>query len=195
MAVRSLFNRTRRSGGPACCGLQRASPGAVAGRKIVIVGTPNVGKSALFGRLTGRYVTVSNYPGTTVEVYQGRMTVDGREYEVVDTPGMYSLLPITEEERVARAILLAEQPHLVVHVADAKNLERLLPLTLQLIEARLRVVLVLNMMDEAEAAGVSVDAPELEARLGVPVVLTVAAAGRGIDALRQAIAHYDDSHS
>jgi len=155
---------------------------------IAIVGTPNVGKSALFGRLTGRYVTVSNYLGTTVEVYRGRIVVEGCEYEVVDTPGMYSLLPITEEERVARSIWLAEQPYVVVHVADAKNIERLLPLTLQLIEAGLRVILVLNMMDEAEAAGVSVDAPELAARLGVPVVLTVAATGRGVGALRQAIA-------
>jgi len=130
-----------------------------------------------------------------VEVCRGRMTLEGRKYELVDTPGMYSLLPITEEERVARAMLLAERPHLVLHVADAKNLERLLPLTLQLIEAGLPVVLVLNMMDEAEARGVRVDIERLEARLGVPVAGTVAASGRGIAALRQVIGRYDGSCS
>lgn len=71
-------------------------------KRIVMVGNPNVGKSALFNRLTGSYVTVSNYPGTTVEVSQGRCKIDSEEYFVEDTPGMYSLLPITEEERVSR---------------------------------------------------------------------------------------------
>src|SRR3990172_8950047 len=79
-------------------------------RKIAIVGSPNVGKSVLFHRLTGTYVTVSNYPGTTVEVFRGKGTIGGEDFEIIDTPGMYSFLPITEEERVARAILLNEKP-------------------------------------------------------------------------------------
>ena len=77
--------------------------------KVVLVGSPNVGKSLLFNRLTGSYVLVSNYPGTTVEVSRGKARWDGREFEVVDTPGMYSLRPLTEEERVSRSILLREK--------------------------------------------------------------------------------------
>ena len=115
--------------------------------KIAIVGSPNVGKSVLFNVLTKRYVTVSNYPGTTVEVSRGKTQIDGLECEVIDTPGMYSLLPITEEEKVARRILINEKPDFVIHVVDAKNLERMLPLTLQLIETGLALVLVLNIIN------------------------------------------------
>jgi ferrous iron transport protein B len=82
--------------------------------KVVLVGSPNVGKSLLFNRLTGSYVSVSNYPGTTVEVSRGKARWDGREFEVVDTPGMYSLRPLTEEERVSRSILLREKADVVL---------------------------------------------------------------------------------
>jgi len=122
--------------------------------KIAIVGSPNVGKSVVFNWLTGSRTVISNYPGTTVDVLRSRTNLDGRQVEIVDTPGMYSFLPITEEERVARAILVEEKPEVVVHVVDTKNLERMLSLTLQLIEAELPVVLQLNMMDEAESAGI-----------------------------------------
>ncbi len=157
-------------------------------RKVGIVGSPNVGKSVVFNSLTGAYVTVSNYPGTTVNVSRGKAKVDGIECEIVDTPGMYSLLPITEEERVARSILLAEKPEVILHVVDAKNLERMLPLTIQLIEAGLPIVLDLNMMDETEAAGIEVDVRRLEEELGIPVVATVATTGRGMEALRRRLA-------
>ena len=110
-------------------------------KKIILVGNPNVGKSVVFNTMTGSYTTVSNYPGTSVEVSRGQCEIAGEHYQVLDTPGMYSLLPITEEERVARRILLEESPHVVVHVIDARNLERMLPMTLQLIEAGLPVVL------------------------------------------------------
>src|SRR3989338_4858798 len=103
-------------------------------KKFVIVGCPNVGKSALFHRLTGQYATVSNYPGTTVEVMRGQARLDDSRYEVTDTPGFYTLLPITEEERVARQILIQDQSSVVIHVIDAKNLERMLSLTLELLE-------------------------------------------------------------
>ena len=159
-------------------------------RKISIVGSPNVGKSVVFNSLTRAYVTVSNYPGTTVDVSRGKAVIEGEEFEVVDTPGMYSLLPITEEERVAQAILLAEKPEVILHVVDAKNLERMLPFTLQLIEAGLPVILDLNMMDEMEAAGIGIDAERLEKELGIPVVTTAAVTGRGIDALRRRVAKY-----
>ncbi len=159
-------------------------------KKIGIVGNPNVGKSVVFNALTGAYVTVSNYPGTTVDVSRGKMAVDGQEYEVVDTPGMYSLLPITEEERVARSILLEESPQVMLHVVDARNLERMLPFTLQLIEAGFPVILDLNMMDEAEAAGIEIDVKRLEQELGIPVVTTVATTGRGLEALRRRLNTY-----
>lgn len=154
---------------------------------IAIVGNPNVGKSVTFNRLTGRYAAVSNYPGTTVTISRGKARFNGQECEVVDTPGMYSLLPITEEERVARAILITEKPAVVVHVVDAKNLERMLPFTMQLIEAGLPVVLNLNVMDEAEQVGMRIDVERLSAKIGVPVVATTATTGRGLVELKRRI--------
>lgn len=159
-------------------------------RKLAIVGSPNVGKSVIFNTLTKRYVTVSNYPGTTVEVMRGKAKIEGREFEVVDTPGMYSLSPMTEEERVSRSILLIEKPEIVLQVLDAKNLERMLPLTLQLIEAGLSVVLDLNFMDEAQKLGMKIDLSGLEAKIGIPVVATVATEGKGFDLLKKRLAGY-----
>lgn len=159
-------------------------------RKVGIVGSPNVGKSVVFNRLTGAYVTVSNYPGTTVNVSRGKTKIGDEEFEIVDTPGMYSLLPITEEERVARLLLLEEKPEAVLHVVDTKNLDRMLPLTLQLIEAGLPIILDLNMMDETEAAGIEVNVKRLEEELGIPVVATVATTGRGMEALRRRLGEY-----
>lgn len=155
-----------------------------------IVGSPNVGKSAIFNKLTGAYVSVSNYPGTTVDVSRGKARIAGEEIEIIDTPGMYSLLPITEEEQVARLILIEEKLAAIVHVVDAKNLERMLPLTFQLVEAGLPIILDLNIMDEAEAAGIEVDVRELQKRLGIPVVATVATTGRGLEALKEILAEY-----
>jgi len=160
------------------------------GRKVSIVGSPNVGKSVVFNSLTGAYVTVSNYPGTTVNVSRGKAKIEGEEFEVVDTPGMYSLLPITDEERVARSMLFEEKPEAILQVVDAKNLERMLPLTLQLIEAGFPTILDLNMMDETEAAGIEVDVKRLEEELGIPVVATVATTGRGMEALRRRLVEY-----
>lgn len=158
--------------------------------KIAIVGSPNVGKSMLFNCLTGTYAAVSNYPGTTVEVSRGRAKIGDREFEVIDTPGMYSLLPISEEERVARTLLVEEEPNIVIHIVDAKNLERMLPLTLQLIEARLPVVLVLNIIDEAERIGMKINLGHLERDLKIPVVSTVSTTGKGIDVLKGRIEEY-----
>lgn len=156
-------------------------------RRLVIVGNPNVGKSVIFNRLTGRYVVVSNYPGTTVEVSRGKARFGETLFEVVDTPGMYSLRPISDEERVGRALLLDERADVVLHVVDAKNLERMLPFTLQLIEAGFPVVLAVNMMDEAAKAGLEIDTERLGATLGIPVIGTIAPSGRGIVELREAI--------
>ncbi|PLX86035.1 MAG: ferrous iron transport protein B [Desulfuromonas sp.] len=158
--------------------------------KIILVGNPNVGKSVLFNALTGAYTTVSNYPGTSVEVSRGHCDIAGRRYEVLDTPGMYSLLPITEEERVARDILLQETAGVVLHVVDARNLERMLPVTLQLVEAGLPVVLVVNVLDEAEQLGMVFDLDLLQEKLQIPVIGTAMARRRGLKELRGLLAAY-----
>lgn len=155
--------------------------------QIILVGAPNVGKSVVFHALTGAYATVSNYPGTTVEIAQGHLTLAGQSFTVVDTPGLYSLLPLTEEEQVTRDLLLRAAATLIVHVVDAKNLNRMLPLTLQLIEAGFPVLLVLNMMDEAHRLGLTIDSQQLEQRLAIPVVTTTAAKHIGIDTLKARI--------
>jgi ferrous iron transport protein B len=160
-------------------------------KKIILVGSPNVGKSVVFNTLTGSYTTVSNYPGTSVEVSRGRCLIAGEDFLVLDTPGMYSMLPITEEERVARRILLEESPHIVLHVVDARNLERMLPMTLQLIEAGLPVVLLINILDEAERVGMQIDIPLLQEKLQIPVIGGAMGRGkRGLWELREAITNY-----
>jgi ferrous iron transport protein B len=163
-------------------------------KKIILVGNPNVGKSVVFNTMTGSYTTVSNYPGTSVEVSRGHCQIGSENFLVLDTPGMYSMLPITEEERVARRILLEESPHVVVHVVDARNIERMLPMTLQLIEAGLPVVLLVNIMDEAERIGMQIDIPLLQEKLQIPVVGgAIGRAKRGLLELREALSNYQDS--
>ncbi len=154
---------------------------------IVLVGTPNVGKSLLFNQLSRSYAAVSNYPGTTVEISRGQAVIQGRPVEIIDTPGMYSLLPMTEEEAVARRLLFKAKGALVLHVADARNLPRHLPMTLQLLEAGCRVLLVVNMLDESQRAGVRLDLKGLSERLGVPVVGTVLLHRQGLTDLKRAI--------
>jgi ferrous iron transport protein B len=161
------------------------------GKKVALVGNPNVGKSVLFNALTGAYVTVSNYPGTSVEVARGSTVIEGVTCEIIDTPGMYSILPITEEERVARDILLNESPDLVIHVLDARNLERMLAMTIQLIEAGLPVALVVNIMDEAERMGLEIDIPLLQEKLAIPVVGAATAKKRGVAEIRALIATHE----
>ncbi len=171
----------------------RHNPHLLAGfQRIALVGNPNVGKSVIFGALTGTYATVSNYPGTTVEVARARARFDA-EVEVIDTPGANSLTPHSEDERVARDILLAGVDS-VVQVADAKNLPRALVLSLQLAEAGLPFVLALNMMDEAADRGIGIDVAKLAAELGVPVVPTVAVSGQGLRALGEALSAAAVSH-
>ncbi len=161
--------------------------------RLMVVGNPNVGKSVLFSKLTGKYVVVSNYPGTTVEVTRSRAIFGGIPYEVIDTPGMYSLRPLSDEERVGRALLLREHADIVLHVVDAKNLERMLGFTTQLIEAGLPVILAINMMDEAEKIGLTIDSERLGRELGIPVVETVATTGLGLDRLREILNEYADA--
>jgi ferrous iron transport protein B len=151
-------------------------------KKIAILGNPNVGKSVIFGLLTGKYVTVSNYPGTTVEVTVGHAKFD-KELGIIDTPGVNNLLPMSEDERVTRDILLDEDLDGVVQVIDAKNLRRGLLITLQLCEMGLPFVLDLNMGDEARSRGMYVDSRRLKEIIGVDVIETVATSRKGISKL------------
>ena len=156
-------------------------------KRIILVGSPNTGKSIIFNALTGTYTSVSNYPGTTVEVAKGKSRIDNETFEVLDTPGMYSFIPVTEEEDVTRRIIMETESAIIIHVIDAKNLDRMLPLTLQLIEAGLPIILVLNMMDEAKKRGIDINSDILQDILGIPVVKTVAVTGEGITQLKKEI--------
>jgi ferrous iron transport protein B len=162
--------------------------------RLVLVGAPNVGKSALFGRLTGIYAVVSNYPGTSVEVTRGSVAVGEHQIEVIDTPGMYGMLSVTEEERVARRVAVAGDRQTIVHVVDAAHLERSLPLTLQLLSLGSPVVLACNLMDEARAARRAPNLSLLSERLGVPVVGTVATTGEGVGELMTAALAVEAPH-
>lgn len=153
-------------------------------KTIVLVGNPNVGKSVIFNRLTGRYAVVSNYPGTSVDVSRGRAW----GYQVIDTPGTASLIPSSEDEQVTREVLLREKIDVVVQVADSKNLYRTLLLTVELCELGLPMVLVLNMADEARERGIRIDRKKLSRQLGIPVVEAVGTTGKGIHELKHAIA-------
>ncbi len=154
---------------------------------LVLVGNANVGKSALFGALTGKYATVSNYPGTTVEVLRGEAQLAGERVEVLDTPGTAGLLPVSEDEQATRDILLQAHGARVLQVCDARNLRRSLLLTVELCEAGVPLVLALNMADEARGSGLQVDAGVLARLLGVPVATTVAVRREGLPALRDAL--------
>jgi ferrous iron transport protein B len=156
--------------------------------RIALVGNPNVGKSVIFGRLTGRYVTVSNYPGTTVAVTKGRAMVGAEMCEIVDTPGVNTLEgALSEDEKITRRLITENGAELIVQIADARNLRRALLLTSQLAELRRPMILVLNMLDEAHARGVDIDADGLSEGLGVPVIEAVAPEGRGLAELREAL--------
>ncbi|MBI4051965.1 MAG: ferrous iron transport protein B [Elusimicrobia bacterium] len=158
----------------------------VALKRVVLVGHPNVGKSVLFNALTGKYVMVSNYPGTTVDVAKGLGEVGGHLFEFVDSPGIYSLVAHSDEERVTRRLLL-DRPDIVVQVADSKNLHGVLALTLELTDLQIAMVLCLNMKDEALSRGFHVDSHRLSRILGIPVVETVATTREGLQDLRQSL--------
>jgi ferrous iron transport protein B len=155
---------------------------------VALAGNPNTGKSTVFNALTGLRQHTGNWPGKTVARAEGGFEFGGARYKLVDLPGTYSLLSNSLDEEIARDFILFAQPDVTVIVVDATRLERNLNLTLQVLEITARVVVCLNLVDEAERHGIVVDDRQLARELGVPVVATSAAYGRGLPELLQAIA-------
>lgn len=149
--------------------------------KILLMGNPNVGKSAIFSHLTGVNVTISNYPGTTVQYAKGYLTYNGQAYEVIDVPGTYQLDPEAESEKVAADMV--EAGDVLVNVVDSTNLERNLNLTLQLMNYGKPMVIVLNMWDDAKHKGIEIDIDKLQKLLKIPVIATNGLTGEGLNIL------------
>jgi ferrous iron transport protein B len=155
--------------------------------KIGLVGNPNVGKSLIFQQLTGIGVEISNYPGTTIGIQSGNTCFKHKIVEITDLPGIYSLDGDSEEEKTVRSFILSSQADALVAVLDASHIERNLYLLLQLAEYRLPLVVVLNMMDEAEKSGISIDIQRLSAMIGADVLPTTAIQGKNTDRIIPAV--------
>jgi ferrous iron transport protein B len=155
---------------------------------LALAGNPNVGKSTVFNALTGLRQHTGNWPGKTVSRAEGGYEYSGQRYKLVDLPGTYSLLATSLDEEVARDFILFGQPDVTIVVVDATRLERNLNLALQVMEITDRVVICLNLVDEARRHGLIVDERRLARDLGVPVVPTSARYRRGLDLLLAAVA-------
>lgn len=162
-------------------------------KHIVIAGNPNSGKTTLFNAITGSNQTIGNWPGVTVEKISGYFTLDQHDVEIVDLPGIYSLIAQSEDERIAREHILQSKPDLVINVIDASNLERNLFLTLQLLELKIPILLVLNKMDRVLRDHVNLDFSLLEDTLKAPVVSISATTDKCHETLLKAIAKNIDN--
>lgn len=168
---------TEGSPGGGSPGGTKTTPG---GKKILLIGNPNVGKSAIFSHLTGIDIITANYPGTTVEFTRGHLTAGGEKYEIIDVPGIYSLEAASKAEEVAIGMIV--EGDIIINVVDSTNLERNLNLTLQLLHLakKIPMIVVLNFWDETKHIGISIDEQKLEKILGVPVIPTCAITGEGL---------------
>ncbi len=162
------------------------------GYLVALAGNPNTGKSTVFNALTGLRQHTGNWPGKTVMRAEGSYEHEGARYRLVDLPGTYSLLSMSEDEEVARDFILFGQPDVTVIVADSTALERNLNLILQILQITDRVVVCCNLFDEARRKHILIDRKGLEDRLGVPVVMTAARLGEGLDDLKRIIARVAD---
>ncbi|MGE5627969.1 MAG: FeoB small GTPase domain-containing protein [Solirubrobacterales bacterium] len=154
-------------------------------KKVILAGNPNVGKSLLFSRITRIKIATANYAGTTVEMKAGHCTYNGTEYEIIDTPGIYSLEEFSKTDEIA--LTLIDNADIIINVIDSTNLERNLNLTLQLIEKNIPMVVCLNCWEETVHKGISIDYTKLEKLLGVPVIPVSALQNEGISKLLDAL--------
>lgn len=154
---------------------------------IALAGNPNTGKSTVFNALTGLKQHTGNWPGKTVAKAEGFFRYQNERYRLVDLPGTYSLLSASVDEEIARDFLLFAQPHCTIVVVDATCLERNLNLAMQVAEVTPKLVLCVNLMDEAKRKGIVVDLEKLSQELGIPTVATAARRGEGLDHLMQAV--------
>jgi ferrous iron transport protein B len=157
-------------------------------RVVALAGNPNTGKSTLFNSLTGLRQHTGNWPGKTVTRAEGGFVYNSVRYKLVDLPGTYSLLSASQDEEVARDFLLFGQPDCTIVVTDATALERNLNLVMQVMEITEKVVVAVNLMDEARRKGLEVDARSLSRDLGIPAVPVTARTGEGIQALLSSVA-------
>ena len=155
--------------------------------KILLVGQPNVGKSCLMNALIGPKIVVSNYPGTTVEITKGERVFGETNVNFLDTPGIYSISDRSEEEKVTERALFEGRPDGAIVVADSTSLERSLYLALQILEARVPVIIALNFVEDAGKKGISIDHGKLGKILNVPVIPINPLTNRGIDKLVSAL--------
>ena len=161
---------------------------------VALAGNPNTGKSTLFNELTGLKQHVGNWTGKTVTRAEGQTTSGNSLIKVIDLPGSYSLRSTSPEEEIARDFLLFGEPDCTIILVDATNLERNLNLVLQAIELTDRIVVALNLMDEARKKGIGIKHKVLEKRLGIPVVPIVARSGEGVDKLMEIVVLVSSGH-
>ena len=154
---------------------------------IAVAGNPNAGKSTLINAIAGSRLHVGNWPGVTVEKKEANFEFEGQSIRLVDLPGCYSLSPYTQEEIISRDYLVTEKPDLIVNVVDATNLERNLYLTIQLLELGIPMIMALNIYDEAEAKGYTINCKQMEETLGIKVIPTSATRKTGLDQLLKTV--------
>jgi ferrous iron transport protein B len=157
-------------------------------RKAVLVGLPNSGKSSIFNNLTGRYTVVANYPCSTMGLERGRIVIDDCSYEVVDAPGVHSLLSSSEEDVLVREMIFAEKPDVLLMCMDANLFKQSLGLLAEVLELKIPMVVVLNAIDETSKKGIWIDSAALSAALGVPVIESIAIKSVGTNRLKAAMA-------